>query len=222
MNAKAVFSPLIERAIELAAEWHAETYRKGRWRPPAFSPPGEAQVRVPVMAHLTATALTVQRGDWPDAVVAAAFLHDVLEDESAYDERLDRAALQDAVGREVTDLVVAVTEKKVDADGNRRPWKARKEDYVDQLHDEPPEAVAISLADKLHNLWTICQTLETGDNPFAEGTGTSLNAGPEEQQWFYRAVLEASRTARDARLEPLRDRLEEELERFERLVEEQA
>lgn len=171
------------------------------------------------MAHLTTVALTVQRTGWPDAVVAAAFLHDVLEDKSAHDERFERDVLREAVGSEVTRLVDAVTEKKVDAEGRERPWKLRKQDYVAQLREEPPGAVAISLADKLHNLWTMGQALEAGEDPFGGASSrTALSAGPEQQQWFHRAVLEASRTARDERLVSLRDRLEEEIERFERLA----
>ena len=44
-----LFSPLVEQAIELAAQWHDSTYRKSRWRDPAFDPPDEAVLRVPVV-----------------------------------------------------------------------------------------------------------------------------------------------------------------------------
>ena len=37
-----LFSPLVEQAIELAAQWHDSTYRKSRWRDPAFDLPEEA------------------------------------------------------------------------------------------------------------------------------------------------------------------------------------
>lgn len=219
-NGHAIFSPLVERATELAAEWHDRTYRKGRWRAPAFAHPGEAGVRVPTMAHLTTVALTVQRAGWPETVVAAAFLHDILEDASAHDARFERDVLREAVGAEVTRLVEAVTEQKRDAEGRPRSWRARKEGYVAHLRDEaPPGAVAISLADKLHNLWTMCSGLEAGAEIFADGPQrTGLSAGPQQQQWFHRAVLAASRHAHDARLVSLRERLEEELERFERMT----
>lgn len=219
MDAHTVFSPLVERATELAAEWHAGTHRKGRWRSPIFTRPGDAEVRVPTMAHLTTVALTVQRAGWPDEAVAAAFLHDALEDANAENDRLDRTRLREAVGEAVTRLVAAVTEKRVDEDGHFRPWQDRKDDYVAQLRREPPAAVAISLADKLHNLWTMNQTLEAGDDPFAtRANRTGLSAGPERQRWFHRAVLDASRTADDDRLVPLRERLAAEIDRFERLT----
>jgi hypothetical protein len=53
-----IFSPMIERAVELAAEWHDRTYRKSRWRPHPFEAPAtEEPGRIPVMAHVTAVAL---------------------------------------------------------------------------------------------------------------------------------------------------------------------
>jgi len=89
---------------------------------------------------------------------------------------------------------------------------------VAQLKTGRPEAAAISLADKLHNLWTMTQGLEQGDDIFAHGPNRrGLSAGPEQQQWFHRAVLEASTAHDDPRLDPLRTRLADEIRRFEAL-----
>jgi len=211
-----LFRPLVERAIELAAQWHDRTYRKGRWRDSVFDVPGDKKVQVPVMAHLAAVATIVQRAGWPDEAVAAAYLHDALEDRNRHGRRLRREQLRDAVGAEVERLVAAVSEQKLDAKGNRRPWHARKEDYVATLASAPAPAVGISLADKLHNLWSINQSLDAGENVFVSGPDrTSLNAGPDEQAWFHRAVLEASMRRKDPRLEPMRKRLQQEVDRFE-------
>ena len=213
-----LFNPLIEQAIELAAQWHLGTYRKQRWREPAFEVPEEDVLQVPVMAHLAATALTVQRAGWSDPAVAAAFLHDALEDQNRYGERLRRERLRTLMGAQVATLVEHVTEHRYDAQGEVRPWRERKERYLEHLEAEAPdEAVAISLADKLHNLWTMNQSLESGLDLFAPRQGRALSAGPQEQHWFYRAVLEASEGRPDARLTPQRRALEDELQRFERL-----
>lgn len=212
-----LFSPLVERAIELAAQWHDGTYRKGRWRELPYEAP--EHVRVPVMAHLTAVAFTVQRAGWGDAVVAAAFLHDVLEDGNRHGMRLSRKALETVVGAEVYAIVEGVTERKRDAEGNERPWRLRKEEYAAQLRQGRPEAAAVSLADKQHNLWSMNQALEQGLDVFTSGERRrALNAGPAEQRWFFRAVLDASRPHADERLSPMRVRLEEEIERFEALT----
>lgn len=212
-----LFSPLVERAIELAAQWHDGTYRKGRWRRPPYEAP--EHVRVPTMAHLTAVAFTVQRAGWGDTVVAAAFLHDVLEDGNRHGAQLDRGVLEAAVGDEVCVIVENVTEQKRDAEGNERPWRIRKEEYAAQLQQGRPGAAAVSLADKQHNLWTINQTLARGIDVFTGGEERQgLNAGPTEQRWFFQAVLDASHAHSDARLVPMRARLEEEIKRFDALT----
>lgn len=214
-----LFNPLIEQAIELSAQWHDRTYRKSRWRDAAFEVPPEVVLQVPVMAHVTAVALTVQRAGWDDATVAAAFLHDTLEDANQYGRRLRRAELQRLLGPDVTTRVEGVTEEKRDAEGRPRSWQARKEGYVARLRTGPAEAVAISLADKLHNLWSMNEALARGLDIFTPAEGRkALSAGPERQRWFNRAVLEASRVHDDPRLAPMRRRLQEEIDRFARLT----
>ena len=216
-----VFSPLVEHAIELSAQWHDQTYRKGRWREPAFEVPADETHQVPVTAHLTATAMIVQRAGWREEAVAAAFLHDVLEDVNRYNDRMVHEQLRRHVGEDVTDLVDAVTERKRDAEGRPRAWRLRKEEYLDHLEEASPAAMAISLADKMHNLWTMNQSMEQGVSIFKDSENhKGLNAGPEEQRWFFQAVLEVAREHEDEdkRLVPMRAHLEEELDRFKELT----
>jgi (p)ppGpp synthase/HD superfamily hydrolase len=213
-----VFSPLVEHAIELAAQWHDQTYRKGRWRDEPFESPDEV-LQVPVMAHLTTVALTVQRAGLDDATVAAAFLHDIIEDANKFSQEFRYEELRLLMGEVVANRVLEVTEQKYDEAGNPRLWKDRKVRYIDHLRTASPEAVAISLADKLHNLWSINEALAQGSDVFATAPGRrALSGGPAEQRWFYRAVLEATAPHDDPRLAPLRARLEVEYDRFEHLT----
>lgn len=220
LPASALFSPLIEHAIELSAQWHDRTYRKSRWRDAAFEVPPEDLLRVPVMAHVTAVALTVQRAGWDDATVAAAFVHDVLEDANHYGDALPREVLARLLGDDVVARVLQVTEQKYDDAGNPRSWRVRKEGYVAQLHHGTAEGAAISLSDKLHNLWSINNALMRGIDVFTSATGRhGLSAGPDAQRWFHRAVLDASHAYDDPRLAPQREALVAELDRFDTLVE---
>ncbi len=213
------FSPLVERAIELASEWHDGTYRKGRWRPPAFAYADASPVRVPTMAHLATVALTVQRALFDDETVAAAFLHDSIEDANRAGERLRRDVLERTMGPRIAALVEAVTEPKYDERGQPLKWQARKDGYLERLRPAPPEAAAISLADKLHNLWTTNEGLAAGIDVFATGPGRiGLTSGPERQRWFYAAVVEATARHPDARLDALRAALAAEQARFDALV----
>lgn len=214
-----IFSPLIEQAIELAAQWHAGTYRKGRWREPPFTPPEGEPLRVPTMAHVTAVAMTVQRGGWSEEAVAAAFLHDVLEDENRYDQRFRVERMRDLMGETVTRLVQTLSEEKRDAQGRRRRWRDRKDDYLAQLGSGPTEAIAISVADKLHNLWSMNESLARDIGIFADGPNRrALSAGPEAQLWFYEAVLALAATREDARLTSMCKQFQAEVDRFRSLI----
>jgi len=219
VSSASLFSPLVERAIEVAAEWHDGTYRKGRWTDPCVSDPGGTPSRVPAMAHVTAVALTVQRAGWGDEAVAAAFLHDTLEDANRHGDALGRPTLVALVGEEVTRIVEAVSEPKRDDAGGWLPWRVRKEAYLRSLAAGPVEAVAVSLADKLHNAYSMASSLEAGIDIFTSAPGRrALSAGAADQRWFFESVLAESRSVEDARLGPLRDRLRAEVDRFAALA----
>jgi Guanosine polyphosphate pyrophosphohydrolases/synthetases len=205
----ALFSPLVEHAIELSAQWHDGTYRKSVWRDPAFEVPADEEIQIPVIAHLAAVASIVHRAGWGETVVAAAYLHDAIEDMNQHGQRLRRKQLRDAVGAEVARLVAQVSEQKLDDDGQMRPWRARKEDYLAGIRSGRPEAAAISLADKIHNLWSMNQSLAAGEDIFA-----ALSGDAEAQHWFHEAVLEASTAHDDPRLPPMRERLQQEIDRL--------
>ena len=119
------------------------------------------------------------------------------------------------MGEAVAVLVEAVSEQKVDAEGRKRSWRDRKEGYLAHLRNSTPEAVAISLADKLHNLWSMNEALSGGSDVFSDGPNRkAFSAGPEEQRWFFEAVIAASQAHSDPRLESMRAQLIEELDRF--------
>lgn len=209
-----LFRPLIEHAIELSAQWHDGTYRKSVWRDPAFEVPEDEEIQIPVIAHLAAVASIVRRAGWSEETVAAAYLHDTIEDMNRHGQRLRRKQLREAVGTEVARLVDQVSEQKLDDEGRMRAWRDRKEDYLEGIREGSAEAAAISLADKIHNLWSINQSLDAGEDIFG-----SLSGDPSDQRWFHRAVLEASTHHEDVRLEPMRDRLRREIGRFEARIE---
>lgn len=209
-----LFSPLIEHAIELSAQWHDGTYRKSVWRDPAFEVPEDEEVQIPVISHLAAVASIVRRAGWDEETVAAAYLHDTIEDMNRHGQRLRRKQLREAVGAGVARLVDRVSEQKLDEEGRMRDWRDRKEDYLTGIREGSAEAAAISLADKIHNLWSINQSLEADEDIFA-----SLSGDPAAQHWFHRAVLEASTHHEDARLAPMRERLRREIKRFEAQIE---
>ncbi len=213
------FSELIEHAIELSAQWHDRTYRKSRWRSEAFAIPDDEYLGVPVMAHVTAVAMAVQRAGFDEETVAAAFLHDVVEDGNSWGDHLAYENLAVLMGKRVADLVMEVTEEKYDARGNPRSWRERKQLYIANMKQASVGAAAISLADKHHNLWSINSSLENQVDVFrGSDHRRALHGGPDEQAWFFSEVLAATANLSDPRLDPLRSQLTSELDRYGVLV----
>lgn len=106
--------------------------------------------------HLEDVAGLVEHYGGSKAMIAAAWLHDVVEDTD-----ISGKVVREFFGNEIADLVAWVTDVSTPRDGNR---KARKN--LDMLHlsKAPPEAQTIKLCDIVSNAYTIV----TYDPKFAE------------------------------------------------------
>lgn len=123
----------IERAIAFASRVHEGMKRKGKDRPYILHPL-EAMV---VVAGMT---------DDPD-VIAAAVLHDTVEDTDVTPEDIRRE-----FGPRVEALVMAESEDKMRDLPPERSWQLRKEAAISRLEREDRDAKLICLGDKLSNL----------------------------------------------------------------------
>jgi (p)ppGpp synthase/HD superfamily hydrolase len=118
--------PLTRRALEFAAAHH-----RGQRR--------EAD-RAPFILHPLEVAQLLRGRDYPDEVIAAGVLHDIIEDT---DVGLDE--LQRVFGPEVAELVRSVSEP----DGESDSYRARKASLREALADASGDAVAVYAADKI-------------------------------------------------------------------------
>ncbi len=134
-------SGLIYKAKNFAERAHAEQVRK-------YS--GE-----PYAVHLREVAGYCAEVGCRDEVVAAAYLHDVIEDQG-----VTREHLQSLFGMDVSRLVWEVTDQSRPEDGNREARKA-----IDRTHNAraSPEGKTIKLADLISNT----KSIATKDPPFA-------------------------------------------------------
>ena len=89
--------------------------------------------------HPLEVAGLLERSCYPDHVVAAAVLHDVLEDTST-----ESAELEARFGGEVSDLVAVLTDDPRIDDEDRR-----KDDVRERVRRAGPEAAAVYAADKV-------------------------------------------------------------------------
>lgn len=122
-------SGLARQAYEFAREAHEGQTRKGD---------GSPYIKHPVML----ARLLHEAGHDEDELLAATFLHDVVEDTDVTLEEIE-----DAFGTGVRELVEAMSEDK-DVDS----WEARKAHHRDEVEAAGDRAVLIYAADKLANL----------------------------------------------------------------------
>lgn len=164
-----LFSPLVERAMRIAARAHRHHHRKGSDLPYITHP-----------AH--AAMILLRAGIDDDEILAAALLHDVVEDT---EHTLEMLAAD--FPPKVVQLVAAMTERKHDHDGRKRSWQERKDEHLRHIASEPWEARAIVLADKLHNLGSMVEDLDAGQDLWAR-----FNSPPEKILWYYREMVTAA------------------------------
>jgi hypothetical protein len=152
---------LVERARELAERAHSAQVRKSGG--------------VPYFTHLHAVAELVRtHGHADEAVVSAAYLHDLLEDQPAF-----AAEFRREFPDEVVRLVEALSEIKLDAAGRRLPKAERFERYFQGLagrSEAALRALPVSCADKIDNGRSLIEA-EARHDPLL----LRLNTRPGEQ-----------------------------------------
>jgi (p)ppGpp synthase/HD superfamily hydrolase len=117
--------PLTQAAIEYARSRHGDQRR--------------AADGAPFLVHLLEVASLLERSGYPDHVVAAAVLHDVLEDTDT-----DPAELRSRFGGEVCELVAVVSDDPAISEE-----EARKDDVLERVRREGGYAPAVFAADKV-------------------------------------------------------------------------
>jgi guanosine-3',5'-bis(diphosphate) 3'-pyrophosphohydrolase len=122
-------SGLVREAFETARIAHAGQFRDGA-------------EQIPYIDHPRIVAERLARQGFPDEVLAAALLHDVVEDSETEVEEL-RARFGDPVA----ELVAAMTE-----DETIEGYEQRKAEHRRRIAAAGEEALAIYAADKLTNL----------------------------------------------------------------------
>jgi len=182
-----LITPRLEEAICLASKAHAGQFRRASG--------------VPCFAHVAAVAWILERAGFPEDVVIAGLLHDLVEDtESTLDD------IRSSFGPFVAELVGHCSEVKTDERGHERPWSDRKRDHLAAITDAPVEARAVVLADKLHNLVSIRSDLAAG-----RPIWTLFHADRDSVLWYYDAMIAACAPG-DPRLERLANECRDVLE----------
>lgn len=154
----------VERARAFAIRAHEGRTRKGSDEPEVSHPLAVADL---VAAH----------GHAPH-VIAAAMLHDVIEDTD-----VSEAALRSEFPDDVCAIVLDLTEPPAGPD-RRASWQQRKEHKLAGLAEASSDALVICAADRLHNLQSLLAMLDV----HGLATFDVFSRGPEETLWFEREV----------------------------------
>jgi (p)ppGpp synthase/HD superfamily hydrolase len=119
----------------------------------------------------------------------AGLLHDMLED---HPDLVTPADLERRFGSHVRILVEGCTDTPPGYSGGPKPaWRQRKLDYLAHLRTASPEALRVSLADKLDNARAILADYRR----HGDALWSRFTAGRDEQLWYYRSLVESFRAA---------------------------
>ena len=161
---------VFERAIIFATKAHAGAKRKGT---------GIPYIVHPIEAAAIASTMTLD-----EEILAAAVLHDVLEDTDTTAKELE-----ELFGLHVAELVQDETENKRRDRPAQETWRLRKQETLDFLkHSAGREAKILALADKLSNLRAIHRDLQMlGDRLWERFNEKDKNM----HAWMYRSMADA-------------------------------
>jgi GTP diphosphokinase / guanosine-3',5'-bis(diphosphate) 3'-diphosphatase len=139
-------SPLVRAAYERASSAHAGQVRNGSGG-------------LPYIAHPVAVAARLEALDYDEDVLAAALLHDVVEDSDTTLEEL-----RSEFGERVAGLVAALSDDESIVD-----YRERKDEHRVRVREHDGDAFAIYASDKLTNSSTLHEALEREDPTAVRG-----------------------------------------------------
>ena len=158
---------MLDRALALALEAHAGMIRK--------------KDRIPYILHPMEVAVIAATLTWAEDVLAAAVLHDTVEDAGITLEEISAVC-----SPSVAALVASETEnKRVDLPP-QETWKIRKTESLKVLKNAgDPRIKILWLSDKLANIRSFYRLwLREGDAMWQDFNETR----PSEQAWYYRTI----------------------------------
>ena len=167
MANKPLDTALVDAAIRFAVDAHAGTERRGKGFPY-------------VLHVLEAAAIVASMSPDPE-LLAAAVLHDTVEDT---DVTLEQIRAQ--FGARVAALVEAETDRLFAVEDESKTWRARKQAAIDRIAAAPLDAKRVALGDKLSNMRAIAMDYRRqGD---ALWTLFHAPGGRADHAWHYRGL----------------------------------
>lgn len=161
-------SSLVFNALSFACNAHAGTCRKG--------------TDIPYVLHPVESAIIVATVTDDPELIAAALLHDTVEDTDTSTE-----TLRQLFGERVAALVADETENKRENVCSHDSWCLRKEEAIAHLRSASIDAKIVALGDKLSNMRAISRDYAAIGDKLWERFNVS---DPAQQGWYYRALTD--------------------------------
>lgn len=162
---------LVERARAMAVEIHRNAVRKGTGIP-YFD------------GHLDPVAGYVRSAGGSDVQIAAAYLHDAVEDEGGI---AMLAVIRSELGPDVAQIVEHLSDSVIDTTSGdaKAPWAERKVAYLRSLPGKPRQSLEVSAADKLHNAESILADFRVSGDELWQRFSMKE---PRFHLWYYGAL----------------------------------
>ena len=163
---------ILEEAAAFAAHAHAGMTRKAG--------------RLPYILHPMEAAVIVGTMTNDPEILAAALLHDVVEDAGVTLEQI-----RNQFGERVMNLVASETENKRPHLSSAETWQTRKAEAIASLRAcSDPAVKMLYLGDKLSNLRSIARGWKARGDAFWQ---LFNQKDPAMHHWYYRAIADATR-----------------------------
>ena len=157
-----------ERALQYAAVAHRGSFRKG--------------TDIPYIVHPMEAAIIASTVTDDVEIIAAAALHDVVEDTDRTAEDIERE-----FGSRIAGIVCHESEDKHPEMPASESWEMRKKAFLDSLRDAPYEAKVVALADKLSNMRSMAEDFgRLGDSLWERFNQKDKT----KQAWYYCGISE--------------------------------
>ena len=158
---------IIERAAAFAIRAHEGQMRK--------------QTDMPYILHPLESAAAAQGLTDDHEIIAAAVLHDVIEDTDCTKEELEKE-----FGEKISFIVNEVSENKRAHLPSEETWEARKQETVSRLKTSGIPVKTVVLCDKLSNM----RSLHRDFRKIGEVLWLRFSQKDKSMhEWYYRAVL---------------------------------
>lgn len=161
-----IYTPLLHKAFHYSIRVHeVEQKQKRKGKDVAY------------VTHPIQVGLILAKAGAPEHVIAAGILHDTIED-SIDEAKVTKEMLEEEFGREVAELVDAVTEKV-----RGISWHLRKEAAMEEMKHFSHDALLVKSGDVIsNNSELISDWQRDGDETFSRFNSTKENIVSHAQE----------------------------------------